>query len=143
MKKYTVVWLPEAAQDLYENVIFLSKVSIDAAFELREAVYNESQSLADFPDRNPLFEMTNNFPYKARSTVSPNRQNETEKQSKANIPNKTGNAVDQFEPLKSMYTTDELQLIRRVCAAFSQNSKPEERPIIEQIKKKVIKALGK
>ena len=69
MKKYTVVWLPEAAQDLYEHVIFLSKVSIDAAFELREAIYNESQSLANFPDRNPLFEMTDNFPYKARRAV--------------------------------------------------------------------------
>ena len=69
MKKYTVVWLPDAAQDLYEHVIFLSKVSIDAAFELREAIYNESQSLANFPDRNPLFEMTDNFPYKARRAV--------------------------------------------------------------------------
>ena len=69
MKKYTVVWLPDAAQDLYEHVIFLSKVSIDAAFELREAIYNESQSLADFPDRNPIFEMPDNFPYKTRRAV--------------------------------------------------------------------------
>ena len=69
MKKFTVVWLPEAAQDLYDHVIFLSKVSTQAAFELRGAIYNESQSLSNFPDRNPLFEMTDKFPFKARKAV--------------------------------------------------------------------------
>ena len=133
----------EVEKKLKELTKYEEKAKRDNNSALAKIVEIHKKEIEKIVDKNHISSYLQNNNDNTSFTVSPNRQNETEKQSKANIPNKTGNAVDQFEPLKSMYTTDELQLIRRVCAAFSQNSKPEERPIIEQIKKKVIKALGK
>lgn len=133
----------EVEKKLKELTKYEEKAKRDNNSALAKIVEIHKKEIEKIVDKNHISSYLQNNNDNTSFTVSPNRQNETEKQSKANISNKTGNAVDQFEPLKSMYTTDQLQLIRRVCAAFSQNSKPEERPIIEQIKKKVIKALGK
>jgi len=57
--------------------------------------------------------------------------------------NNTNTIVDIFEPLKVLYTPEQIVLIRRVCTAFSQNASVEERSLIDQIKKKVIKALSR
>lgn len=133
----------EVEKKLKELTKYEEKAKRDNNSALAKIVEIHKKEIEKIVDKNHISSYLQNNNDNTSFTVSPNRQNETEKQSKANIPNKTGNAVDQFEPLKSMYTTDQLQLIRRVCAAFSQNSKPEERPIIEQIKKKVIKALRK
>lgn len=51
--------------------------------------------------------------------------------------------TDIFEPLKGKFSDENLMLIRKVCTEFSRNSKPQERPIIENIKQKVINALSK
>lgn len=133
----------EVEKKLKELTKYEEKAKRDNNSALAKIVEIHKKEIEKIVDKNHISSYLQNNNDNTSFTVSPNRQNETEKQSKANIPNKTGNAVDQFEPLKLKYSTDELQLIRRVCAAFSQNSKPEERPIIEQIKKKVIKALEK
>ena len=52
-------------------------------------------------------------------------------------------ATDMFEPLRGKFSDENLMLIRKVCAEFSRNSTPKERPIIENIKNKVIRALSK
>lgn len=58
-------------------------------------------------------------------------------------PNNDSRITDIFEPLNTRFSPEEIKLIRRVCVAFSQNCSIQERPIIEQLKKKVIKVLSK
>ena len=67
--KHDVFWRPEAIQDVDEHLIFLSKASKEAAFQLNEQLLDAANSLRDFPERNPLFDMTENFPLKARKMV--------------------------------------------------------------------------
>ena len=69
MEKHKVFWRPEAIQDVDEHLIFLSKVSMEAAYQLNEQLLNAANSLIDFPERNPLFEMNESFPYKTRKMV--------------------------------------------------------------------------
>ena len=69
MDKYNIVWRPEAQIDLIAHVTFLTNVSMQAAHELRKAFYDEVNSLITFPERNPLFEMPDAFPFTTRKKV--------------------------------------------------------------------------
>lgn len=134
----------EVEKKLKELTKYEEKAKKDNNSALAKIVEIHKKEIEKIVDKkhNDSYPQNNND--NTSSTVSePNNQNDAEKQGTAITPNKASIVVDQFEPLKMVYTANELQLIRRVCAAFSQNSKPEERPIIEQIKKKVIKALSK
>jgi len=69
MEKYNILWRPEAIQDVDEHFVFLSKVSKEAALQLNEYLFDAAKSLKDFPERNPLFDMAESFPNKARKMI--------------------------------------------------------------------------
>lgn len=69
MKKYSILWRPEAIQDVSEHLTFISNVSKDAAVHLYESLVKEANSLMNFPERNPIFEMPKGFPFKVRKKV--------------------------------------------------------------------------
>ena len=69
MIKYNIVWRPEAQLDLIAHITFMSNVSFDVALELRRVFFEEVSSLTSFPERNPLFEMPDGFPFNTRKKV--------------------------------------------------------------------------
>ena len=69
MGKYTILWRPEAIQDVDSHLVFLSKVSKEAAFQLNNFLLDAANSLIDFPERNPVFEMTEGFQTNVRKMV--------------------------------------------------------------------------
>ncbi len=107
------------------KIVNIHKKEIEKAVE-KTPINNESQNVNEATSASKEAE-----PSSSDYTATPNP------------PKANNTVVDQFETLKSAFSPEQIQLIRKVCAAYSQNCKPEERPIIEQIKKKVIKALSR
>lgn len=107
------------------KIVNIHKKEIEKAVE-KTPINNESQNVNEATSASKEVE-----PSGSDYTATPNP------------PKANNTVVDQFETLKSAFSPEQIQLIRKVCAAYSQNCKPEERPIIEQIKKKVIKALSR
>ena len=73
MKKYFVVWTSNALSDLSSCVSFVLKVSKEAARELKNAFSLVSESLAFFPEKNPVFLTPKGFPFILRKQVVNNR----------------------------------------------------------------------
>lgn len=73
MKKYSVVWTSNALSDLSSCVSFVLKVSKEAARELKNAFSLVSESLAFFPEKNPVFPTPKGFPFILRKQVVNNR----------------------------------------------------------------------
>jgi len=57
MDKYEIVISSKAHEDLLNHIGFVKNVSLEAAKQLSEDLYNFIESLKTFPERNPLFEM--------------------------------------------------------------------------------------
>ena len=55
-QKYVVKVAPPAYDDLNKHFYFLAKVSKDAAIRLKNTLLSDIRSLAEMPDRNPLYE---------------------------------------------------------------------------------------
>jgi molecular chaperone HtpG len=51
--------------------------------------------------------------------------------------------TDIYEPLKNNFSTDKIELIKRVFNSFSDNCPTKDKKLIEQLKKQVIKDLSK
>jgi molecular chaperone HtpG len=51
--------------------------------------------------------------------------------------------TDIYEPLKTTFSTDKIELIKRVFNSFSDNCPMKDKKLIEQLKKQVIKDLSK
>ena len=69
MNDYIISWRTEALRDASEHISFLCNVSAQAAIELKNQIFEEVNSLKEFPERNPLLEMPNNFPLEIRKKV--------------------------------------------------------------------------
>jgi len=57
MEQYEVVISSTAQEDLLNHIGFVKNVSLEAAKQLSEDLFNFIESLQTFPERNPLFEM--------------------------------------------------------------------------------------
>lgn len=66
MDLFNVIISPRAQSDRAECVLFLSRVSVEAAVELTHQMHEQIKSLERYPERNPLFEMPKSFPYLVR-----------------------------------------------------------------------------
>ena len=71
--KYSVVWLQTALSDLSSCVLFVLKVSAEAAKQLKKDIEKAGNSLALFPDKNPVFEGPKSFPFVLRKQIVNNR----------------------------------------------------------------------
>ena len=69
MNKYNVLWHSEAFQDISEHILFLKNVNFDAAIKLRNSLFESVNSLKEFPESNPIFEMPGNFPFVVRKKI--------------------------------------------------------------------------
>lgn len=63
---YRVEWLPKSVSDLSDHITFLKKVSLEAAKTAASIIIATGDSLAQFPERYPEFEMPRNFPTNIR-----------------------------------------------------------------------------
>lgn len=81
--------------------------------------------------------------YRGESTTTTSQVVKDETILEEQTSNDSSSYTDIFEPLSSKYSSDEIRLIRKVFVAFTQNCSIQERKMIEGLKKKVIKALGK
>lgn len=66
MEKFNVIISSKAQLDLAESVGFVLNVSKEAAIKLANDVYSAIDSLSNFPERNPVFEMPKSFPFVVR-----------------------------------------------------------------------------
>lgn len=69
MEQFEIVVSSKAQQDFSECVSFVLNVSVDAAKQLVDDIYNSIGSLKTFPERNPVFEMPKSFPYILRKQI--------------------------------------------------------------------------
>ena len=59
----------KAQSDLSSCIAFVLNVSKEAAFNLANDIYASIQSLTNFPEKNPIFEMPKTFPYTIRKQI--------------------------------------------------------------------------
>ena len=57
MEKYEIIISSKAQEDILTCVGFVKNVSLEAAKDLFNNLYDFIESLETFPERNPLFEM--------------------------------------------------------------------------------------
>ena len=69
MDKYQIIISSKAQSDLSECVSFVLNVSKEAAIKLSDDVFNAIESLSNFPESNPIFEMPSAFPLIVRKKV--------------------------------------------------------------------------
>jgi len=69
MDKYEIFISLKAQEDLLNHIGFVKNVSIEAAKQLFEDLYNFIESLQTFPERNPLFEMPLGTKYELRKGI--------------------------------------------------------------------------
>ena len=69
MDRFNVIIAPRAQSDRTECILFLSRVSVEAAIELTHQMHEQIKSLELYPERNPLFEMPKSFPYLVRKLL--------------------------------------------------------------------------
>ena len=69
MDNYNVIISSKAQTDLAECVGFVLNVSKEAANNLANNIYEATESLSFFPERNPVFEMPKSFPFVVRKQV--------------------------------------------------------------------------
>lgn len=53
--EYVVTWSPQASEDVIECAKFIKKVSKEAAIKFVKQIYEMTDGLKDFPERNPVF----------------------------------------------------------------------------------------
>ena len=73
MTSFKVILSSTAQSDLAECVAFVLNVSKEAAYNLANEIYASIESLKDFPEKNPLFNMPKSFPYQIRKQVISSR----------------------------------------------------------------------
>ena len=73
MDNYKVNLLYKAQQDLSEIIQFVLNVSKDDAIILKKELYDSLETLTNYPERNPVFEMVSSFPYIVRKQIVSNR----------------------------------------------------------------------
>ena len=69
MDTYNIVITSKAQSDLAECVGFVVAVSKEAALKLANDIYSSIESLTNFPERNPVFEMPKPFPFVMRKNI--------------------------------------------------------------------------
>lgn len=69
MDSYKIIITSKAQTDLSSCVAFVLNVSKEAAFNLANDIYASIQSLTNFPEKNPVFEMPKPFPFTIRKQI--------------------------------------------------------------------------
>lgn len=64
-----IIIASKAQSDLSECVGFVLNVSKESAYTLANDIFSSIESLKTFPERNPIFEMPNSFPFTIRKFV--------------------------------------------------------------------------
>lgn len=73
MTAHQVLWTSKATSDLGECLEFLSRVSPSAAQDLLKAAVLAANSLGEYPEMYPEFEMPKSFPFRVRKCVVAHR----------------------------------------------------------------------
>ena len=69
MTTYKINWSSRGMSDLLSCIEFVANVSLKAADDLKEELFDAATSLSTFPERNPIFEMTKSFPEIVRKCI--------------------------------------------------------------------------
>ena len=69
MDSYTIIITSKAQADLSSCVAFVLNASKEAAISLANDIYASLESLSNFPERNPVFEMPKPFPFTVRKQI--------------------------------------------------------------------------
>ena len=69
MDSYKIIITSKAQSDLSSCIAFVLNVSKEAAFNLANDIYASIQSLTNFPEKNPIFEMPKPFPFTIRKQI--------------------------------------------------------------------------
>lgn len=73
MDSHQIIITSKAQSDLAQCIAFVVNVSEEAAINLANDIYNSIESLSNFPERNPIFEMPKPFPFIVRKSIVNNR----------------------------------------------------------------------
>ena len=69
MNDYSVIISTKAHLDITECVAFVLNVSKEAAYKLSNDIFSAIESLSNYPERYPVFEMPKSFPFVVRKQV--------------------------------------------------------------------------
>ena len=69
MDSYKIIITSKAQADLSSCIAFVLNVSKEAAITLANDIYASIESLTNFPEKNPVFEMPKPFPFTVRKQI--------------------------------------------------------------------------